>query len=145
MKRHHLIALVTTAVLPTLPASLLARSQSAYLGNPEIGKEAHCFDLHPHGGGVQQNCSGTKHWVMPLVYDNAGSKTIRIYGKNAGRSTITCRAASADQHGEYRAGSKSTFRENQHEIRLTVNAHGYGGTWVRCYMPKGSVVYSITY
>lgn len=126
-----------------------ARSQGAVLGQARFGSQVGCF-FEAEGGPIQSSCSGAPQWVMPIVYDDAGNKTIRISARGTGSGTrnVTCTAFSATSAGALTTGStaRTVFNDGRTEfLQPRVWAHGFGGTWVTCNMEQGTRLFNVHY
>lgn len=132
------------------PSDANARSVASIVGQARHGSQADCF-YELAGGPVQQYCNGGISWVFPIVYDNAGFKTIRVTarGANSGANNVSCRAYSVPEAANFTTvGSEDHTVFNNGAIeQLTpgVHAHGFGGTWVTCSMERYTRLYSIHY
>ncbi len=147
-KRRLAILFVLTAALG-LGAVAHARSQGAVLGQARFGSQAGCF-FEAEGGPIQSSCGGAPQWVIPIVYDNAGNKTIRVSARGAGSGTrnVDCRAFSATSAGALTVGSNSrtVFNDGRTEfLTPRVYAHGFGGAWVTCTMERDTRLFNVHY
>lgn len=119
------------------PSEAEARSVAAFVGGPAVGGHSSCFS--ESAGGPVQNCTGTRKWVTPIVYDNAGNTTIRVSAKGFDTNQVWCRAYSATQSGITSGGNwAATVRHDEatEYLQSTVYAQGFGGTWVSCDMDQ---------
>jgi len=148
MKILPVITTIAATLLLANSASVNARSQAAYLGNPHSGNQQSCF-YEASGGPVQRNCA-IASWVMPIVYDSAGWKTIRVSAKGVRNTAqkVSCRFYSSTSTGVFsRGSSQSTVRHDgaTEYLHPTGYAHGFGGTWVTCGLDRGTRLYNIHY
>jgi hypothetical protein len=130
-----------------VPADAQARSQAAWLGASLDGQQANCF-VENRGGPVQR-CTGGS-WTIPIVYDNAGTKTIRVSAAGAGSGTrnVRCTAFSATAGGILLGGSMRQTVHNDGRTEMlqpSVHAHSFGGTWVNCQMDRDTRLFNVHY
>lgn len=138
-----------------------ARSQGGILGNPYQASHNSCFN-EVQGGPHQANCTPpvdlrdfprdrrVPAWVMPLVYDNAGSTTVRVSAKGTGNGAniVQCRSFHAFSDGSFahRADDRTELNTNQVEqLSLPITLPGFGAAWVTCWMERGTQIYNISY
>jgi hypothetical protein len=155
---NHIKTLLCMGIAATLgatawiatPTDAAARSQSGMLGSARSGADAACF-LEANGGVHRVGCLGTaKSWVIPVVYDNAGNMNIRVMARGAGSgvNNVSCTAFSMTSGGAVVVGSwkKTTLNTGAPEpLDVSVNAQGFGGTWVMCSMDPDTRILHTSY
>jgi hypothetical protein len=130
-----------------VPADAEARSVGAFIGSARFGSQTACF-YEAEGGPIQSSCSGTASWVIPIVYDNSGSTTIRVSarGANSGTRNVSCRAFSANSTGALTIGTERHTVRNDgvtEFLQPSVFAQGFGGAWVTCGMDQGTRLFNV--
>jgi hypothetical protein len=87
-------------------------------------------------------------WVLPIIYDNAGYANISVSARSSLHTPnrVECRAYSISGTGtEFRAGSsaQTSYGTGHFEwLNVGVSAHGWGSTWVACYLDPTTHVLS---
>ena len=122
-----------------------ARSQSALLGHTTGPTEADCF-VWNGSGGIKNNCSAKRWWIMPLVYDDAGTSTFSV-GVTATTSAgpVECAACSGDRFGSGVSCAPRGIRSGTGYAQSTKYKQGYGGAWMACLMPQGASISTLHY
>lgn len=129
------------------PTKTEARSMAAFMGSARYGSDAHCF-VEVNGGPKQQFCDARVSWVIPVVYEGSGNRTIRVSVRDAYQGThiVHCRAYAATSTGVLYVGSADTTEYKNgltDNLYTSVNHPLYGGAWVYCEMDRGTRLYNV--
>jgi hypothetical protein len=98
MKRKVLITLASTAIgslvfgMSERPAS--ARTVHAIAGTSIVGAERANFQATHLG--VRRTIAANSNWIVPLVFDSPGPKTITVRGKVSTGGNMNCQVAALD-------------------------------------------------
>jgi|SRR4051812_38731904 hypothetical protein len=139
-----------TAFLGVSAAALMASARTI---PPDNGfavffSDASCFQAT--AGSIAQNCTGTRPWEIPLVVDNAGSKTVTITVLAPDIShNLSCAANATDANGNNltTSGQKSpsVFGTPQALALTSFNLPANGRGWAGCSMSQTSQVITVNY
>ena len=127
-----------------------ARSAPGLVGTPAFGVDRHCF-TEEFGGVKNRDCAGWKAWILPAIYDNAGNMnmSVRARGLSGTARRVQCNLISIDGFGNNaRFGTTrlTSLQTGQTEaLNISVNAHGFGGTFAFCWLQQGTLIRSYHY
>jgi hypothetical protein len=102
MKHKTMVVLSATAVLSSIALgtgeqTASARTVNAMAGTSTVGAQRANFNVLVTG--VQRSTSGTANWVVPLIFDTPGAKTVTIRGKVSTGGSMVCQVAAVDTTG----------------------------------------------
>lgn len=141
-------SLFTAALtLTALAGTAQARSQGAIAGRAANPADAACFVESL--GGVRNACATARTYVMPIVYDDAGDRTLHVFARGVAGTArrVSCRAVTVDRaQGAFRSGalvSSVLHTGATEELNSTVNCHGWGACWAICTLDPNTLVHSL--
>ena len=126
-RRIALALLAATLCASAVPA--FARTISATAGSAMIGTNT--GDFHAPGGIVYNSASLVRQWVMPIVFDNIGQRTIRVRGRVSTTGAMSCQAIAIATNGTTASVSATVaFPANNQwtSISLTLSSVPAGAT-----------------
>lgn len=124
---------VSVAVLGASMGPAAATTTHAAIGTSFSGPDRTNFTVNTNG--VTRAGSGTGSWMMPLVFDTAGAKTITVKGRviSGSGASIVCTGLVFDNTGTQVSSSgavtmpvTSTFTS----LSLTLSTIPFGGTGI---------------
>lgn len=121
----------SVAVLGVSMGPAAAATIHAAAGNPNVASQSGTFNVGSLG--VSRAASGAGTWMIPLVFNTAGAKTITVKGRVMSGGSIVCQGLVLDNTGAVVSDSgvvtmpvTSTFTS----LNLTLNTIPFGGTGV---------------
>jgi hypothetical protein len=84
---------------PISPHGASARTTSAITGRARAAADLGCFNVDFSNGFVRNNCSGFRDFMLPLVVDSAGSKTVVAAVRAPNTAETRCRAVGTSKFG----------------------------------------------